>query len=76
MYNPCVECYSRYRREYSEWCDENCEYANAISKFNKCGGINEALKVMNGNAIPVKILDKEHIDYTYTVVKAAKDGII
>ena len=40
MYNPCFECYIRYNRQYTEECDENCEYANALSKLKSFGGIN------------------------------------
>lgn len=30
MYNPCLECYSKYGRTYSVACDKMCDYAKAI----------------------------------------------
>lgn len=41
MYNPCFECYIRYNRQYTEECDENCEYANALSKLKSFDSIDE-----------------------------------
>jgi len=31
MYNPCIECYHRYGREYSIECD--CAYAEAVKRL-------------------------------------------
>lgn len=28
MYSPCMECKIRYNKEYSEECDNKCDYAN------------------------------------------------
>jgi hypothetical protein len=33
-YNPCFECLNRYGREYSEDCDNRCEYAYTIHLRN------------------------------------------
>ena len=76
MYNPCSECYNRYCKQYTEECDNTCEYAHALSKLKPYGGIDEAVKVMKGDAIPLVFVDKEHIDFTYRFVCAAKDGVI
>ena len=27
MFNPCIECYRRFGKQYSEKCDSECEYA-------------------------------------------------
>lgn len=76
MYNPCFECYNRRGHSYMEECDNKCEYAHALSKLKPYGGIDEAVKVMKGNAIPLVLVDDEHIDFTYRFVCAAKDGVI
>ena len=33
MYEPCEECYLRYGRIYSGWCDDNCAYGVAVKKY-------------------------------------------
>ena len=33
MYSPCMECKLRYNKEYSEECDNNCDYANISRKL-------------------------------------------
>lgn len=33
MYEPCLECLIRYNRRYSDWCKENCSYANGIKRL-------------------------------------------
>lgn len=76
MYYPCEECLNRYGHSYTEECDETCEYANVISKLKPYGGINEVIKVMKGDAFPLVLIDKDHIDTTYRLVCAAKDGTI
>ena len=30
MYSPCFECLNRYGKQYSEECDNACEYAVAV----------------------------------------------
>ena len=37
---------------------------------------NDTNKIMSGDAFPLVFLDKDHIDFTYKLVCAAKDGII
>lgn len=76
MYNPCFECYVGRGHSYTEECNNTCEYASIISKLNALGGIDEVTKVMNGDAFPIVFIDKDHIDRTYQIVCAAKDGII
>ncbi|MCM1234161.1 MAG: hypothetical protein NC489_29000 [Ruminococcus flavefaciens] len=34
MINPCIWCYQRYGKEYSEHCNDSCEFAKAV-KENK-----------------------------------------
>lgn len=76
MYNPCFECYNRYGGGYNEECDTMCEYAHAINKLKQYGGLEEVLKVLNGDSLPLVFLDKDHIERTYHIVCAVKDGII
>lgn len=76
MYSPCFECMNRYGRQYTEECDSTCDYAYQLSKLKPYGGIDEAVKVMKGDAIPLVFVDDEHIDFTYRFVCAAKDGVI
>lgn len=33
MYNPCFECFNRYNRQYSEWCDTNCVYGKTTKEL-------------------------------------------
>lgn len=73
MYDPCFECMNRYGRSYTEECDNTCAYANALSKLKPYGGIDEAVRVMKGEAIPVALLQRENIDFTYHVVCWAKE---
>ena len=76
MYSPCFDCLNRYGHSYTEDCDSTCDYANAISKLKPYGGIDEAVKVMSGEAFPLVFVDEQHIDTTYRFVCAAKDEII
>lgn len=76
MYNPCFECYNRYGHSYLKECDSICEYAHVLSKLKPYGGIDEVIKVMKGDAIPLVSADKEHIDSTYKFVCATKDSAI
>jgi hypothetical protein len=76
MYNPCFECLNRYGHTYTEECNNTCEYANIVSKLKALGGIDEIAKVMNGDSFPTVFIDKDHIDRTYRIVCAAKDGLI
>lgn len=76
MYNPCFECQNKYNRWYSDWCDENCTYAHEIAKLKPYGGIDEAVKCMKGEAVPVRLLRKENLDFVSHMVEAAKAGIV
>ena len=76
MYNPCFECWNRYGKQYTKDCDDKCDYAHAISRLRPYGGIDEVIKVVSGDAFPIVFIDKEHIDFTYKLVCAAKDGVI
>ena len=76
MYNPCFECMNRYGKQYTEECDNKCDYANALSKLKAYGGIDEVLEVMRGERIPIAMIDEEHINDTFRIVSAAKAGII
>jgi hypothetical protein len=72
MYNPCFECLNRYGKQYTEECDNTCEYAHALSKLKPYGGVDEVIKCMKGDAIPVALLYEDKIDWTYHIVCWAK----
>ena len=36
MYSPCMECLNRYGRQYTEDCDNTCEYAHAVKIRDAC----------------------------------------
>jgi hypothetical protein len=74
MYNPCLECLNRYGHDYTEDCDNKCQYANVMSKLKPYSSIDEIVEILKGNKFPVVFLDKEHIDSTITIVNAAKAG--
>lgn len=74
MYNPCLECYNRYGRQYTEECDEMYEYANVLSKL-KPYNIDETVRIMKGDSFPLVLIDNKHIDFTYRIVCAAKNGL-
>ena len=76
MYNPCVECWNRYNRQYSNECDSMCEYAIILSKLKPYGNIDEIIEVMEGKRVPITMLNKEIIGGVYKIILAAKDGII
>ncbi len=76
MYNPCFECLNRYGKQYTEECDNTCEYAHALSKLKPYGSIDEIVDIMKGDRFPIVFVDKDHIDFTYKIVCAAKDGFI
>ena len=79
MYSPCFNCLNRYGHSYTEECDNTCEYAHEISqlkRLKKYGSIDYIINVMKGDEFPLVFVDKEHIDFTYRIVCAAKDGVI
>lgn len=75
MYNPCFECLNRYGKQYTEECDSTCEYAYQLSKLKPYGGIDEAVRVMKGDAVPVNLLKRENIDWTYAIVSTIRDEL-
>lgn len=76
MYSPCAECFNRYGRQYTEECDNICDYAHALSRLKPYGGLDEVIEVMKGDRFPLVFIDKDHIDQTYQIVASAKEGII
>ena len=74
MYNPCWECFNRYGHSYNENC--KCQYAEILNLLETYGGIDSIIKIMKGDSFPIVFIDKEHIDRTYKLVCAAKDGFI
>ena len=79
MYSPCFECMNRHGHSYTEECDNICEYANEVSQLRKLkpyGSIEEILAILKGDSFPTVFIDKDHIDFTYRIVSAAKEGII
>lgn len=75
MYNPCFECLNRYGKQYTEECDSTCEYAYQLSKLKPYGGIDEAVRVMKGDAVPVNLLKRENIDWTYAIVSTIRNEL-
>ena len=75
MYNPCFECLNRYGKQYTEECDNTCEYAYQLSKLKPYGGIDEAVRVMKGDAVPVNLLKRENIDWTYAIVSTIRNEL-
>lgn len=76
MYNPCFECSNRYNREYTEECDNTCEYAHFVKRIKDYGGIEEVSKVMEGKLLPISMLEKENIDNIYKIIYCVKHGLI
>lgn len=76
MYIPCFECSNRYNREYTEECDNICEYAYFVKRIKDYGGIEEVSKVMEGKSVPISMLEKENIDNIYKIIYCAKHGLI
>ncbi len=76
MYSPCFDCLNRYGHSYTEECDNKCQYANVISKLRPYGTVDEIVEILKGDKFPVVFLDKDHIDSTFTIVNAAKAGLI
>ena len=76
MYNPCFDCLNRYGHSYIEECDNTCEYAHTLSLLKPYGSIEEILEILKGDRFPTVFIDKDHIDFTYKIVTAAKEGFI
>lgn len=76
MYSPCFDCLNRYGHSYTEDCDFKCEYANILSKLKPYGSIDEVVGVLKGDKFPLVFLDKDHIDSTFAIVRAVKEGLV
>ena len=77
LYNPCFTCAHRYGGTgYTSACDETCEYANIISRLKPYGTIDEIVEILKGDRFPTVFVDKDHIDFTAKIVKAAREGYI
>lgn len=76
MYNPCIECQNKYNRQRSEWCNENCAYAHEIAKLKPYGGVDEAVKCMKGEAIPVRLFSSENREFALQIFRAVEAGVI
>jgi hypothetical protein len=76
MHSPCFDCLNRYGHSYTEECDTKCEYANIVSKLKPFGTVDEIVEILSGNKFPIVFLDKDHINFTYSVVCAAKEGLV
>lgn len=78
MFNPCRDyCYTRLGKQYSEECDETCEYANFVKKTNQYMEENERLvmqfinQVNESNEKNSQIISK--IDKTIAESRAIAD---
>lgn len=77
LYSPCFTCANRCGGTgYTSECDDTCEYANIISKLKPYGTIDEIVEILKGDRFPTVFVDKDHLDFTAKVVKAAKEGYI
>ena len=76
MYSPCVECFNRYEKQYTEECDSKCDYANVLSKLKPYGTIDEIVEVMQGKRLPMAMLNEENLENVYRIVYSAKHDII
>lgn len=77
MYSPCFECMNKAGgHSYIEECDNTCQYANILSRLRPYGSIDEIIAILNGDSFPTVFIDKDHIDFTYKIVMAAKEGFI
>ena len=41
IYYPCSECWEKYNKQYSEECDEMCDYAMAIKERDRLEAVVE-----------------------------------
>ena len=79
LYSPCFMCANRTGGHgYTEECDNTCDYTHTImiSRLKPYGTIDEIIEVLQGERIPVTLLDKDHMESTYGIVCAAKEGLI
>lgn len=76
MYSPCFDCMNRRGHSYTEDCDNTCEYANVLSRLKPYGSIEEIEAMLKGDRFPLVFLDKDHVEGTYLIAKAAKEGLL
>jgi hypothetical protein len=67
---------NRHGHSYTEECDNTCQYANIISKLKPYGSVDEIVEILKGDRFPTVFVDKDHIDFTYRIVSAAKEGLL
>jgi hypothetical protein len=67
---------NRRGHSYIEECDNTCEYANTLSKLKPYGTVDEIVAVLNGDRFPLVFIDKDHVEGTYLIAKAAKEGLL
>lgn len=60
MYSPCFECMNRYGKQYSEECDNTCEYAVAV-KF--IGELQNEIKVLQDKIALAALKEQESRNY-------------
>ena len=60
MYNPCFECMNRYGKQYSEECDNTCEYAVAVKYI---GELQNEIKVIQDKIDDLEMQVEYHNDY-------------
>ena len=76
-YDPCLDCkYRLCQLESQEVCVASCRYAYIKSLLRTYGTLEEIVSILKGDSFPVVLIDKDHLDSTYRIVCAAKDGFI
>lgn len=63
MYNPCFECMNRYGKQYTEECDNTCNYAQAVKERNNA--ISALYKTISNNGEPCAACTKSCADSKY-----------
>jgi hypothetical protein len=73
---------NRRGHSYTEECDNTCEYANVLSRLKPYGSIEEIEAMLKGDRfplvfiVPLVFIDKDHVEGTYLIAKAAKEGLL
>ena len=76
-YDPCSTCAHRMGPvESPEICVESCRYAYIKSILRTYGPLENIVSILKGDSFPTVFIDKDHIDFTEKIVKAARDGYI
>lgn len=60
MYNPCFECLNRYGKQYTEECNNTCEYAVAVKLI---GELQDEIKFLQDKIDDLEIEVEYHNDY-------------